>query len=182
MSNHRITPAAGWINSEKLPKGPNGRSLCRWCSNEVPKGRRSFCGDDCVHQHKLRSDPGYLRQMVERRDHGVCALCRLDTERVKRVFDILRDKVRRGRYSYFDGYPGAVDREPLRYPALARFRRRFPWFSPSTSPWQADHIIPVAEGGGECGLDNIRTLCTGCHQEVTKQLRLRLKAQKQKAS
>ena len=29
--------------------------------------------------------------------------------------------------------------------------------------WQADHIIPVAEGGGLCGLENMRTLCTFCH-------------------
>lgn len=31
--------------------------------------------------------------------------------------------------------------------------------------WQADHITPVIEGGGECGLDNFRTLCTACHKE-----------------
>jgi len=40
--------------------------------------------------------------------------------------------------------------------------------------WQADHIKPVAEGGGECGLDNIRTLCTACHKEATAELRRRL--------
>jgi len=33
--------------------------------------------------------------------------------------------------------------------------------------WQADHIVPVIEGGGECGLDNYRTLCTACHKEET---------------
>ena len=33
--------------------------------------------------------------------------------------------------------------------------------------WQADHILPVIEGGGECTLDNLRTLCTGCHREET---------------
>ena len=33
--------------------------------------------------------------------------------------------------------------------------------------WQADHIVPVVEGGGECDLDNLRTLCTGCHREET---------------
>ena len=32
--------------------------------------------------------------------------------------------------------------------------------------WQADHIVPVAEGGGECSLANLRTLCTPCHAEV----------------
>lgn len=33
--------------------------------------------------------------------------------------------------------------------------------------WQADHIIPVVEGGGECTLANLRTLCTACHREET---------------
>ncbi len=41
--------------------------------------------------------------------------------------------------------------------------------------WQADHIVPVAEGGGECGLDNMRTLCTPCHKAATRALRKRLK-------
>jgi len=36
--------------------------------------------------------------------------------------------------------------------------------------WQADHILPVSEGGGECGIENMRTLCTAHHQEATKAL------------
>jgi len=35
------------------------------------------------------------------------------------------------------------------------------------SLWQADHIVPVVEGGGGCGLDNLRTLCTRCHKTAT---------------
>ena len=30
--------------------------------------------------------------------------------------------------------------------------------------WQADHRQSVVEGGGLCGLDNYRTLCTPCHR------------------
>jgi hypothetical protein len=37
--------------------------------------------------------------------------------------------------------------------------------------WQADHIQAVCEGGGECDLDNYRTLCTPCHMKVTGELR-----------
>jgi len=33
--------------------------------------------------------------------------------------------------------------------------------------WQADHIVPVCEGGGECDLTNLRTLCTMCHEKET---------------
>ena len=35
--------------------------------------------------------------------------------------------------------------------------------------WQADHVVPVYRGGGLCGLENLRTLCTPCHADVTRQ-------------
>lgn len=42
-------------------------------------------------------------------------------------------------------------------------------------PWQMDHIIPVCEGGGLCGLDGYRTLCNDCHKTETNKLKSRLK-------
>jgi 5-methylcytosine-specific restriction endonuclease McrA len=39
--------------------------------------------------------------------------------------------------------------------------------------WDMDHTIPVIEGGGECGLENLRTLCILCHKKVTKELAAR---------
>lgn len=44
------------------------------------------------------------------------------------------------------------------------------------SLWQADHVVPVSEGGGASGLDNYRTLCLPCHKAVTKELASRLAA------
>jgi len=44
--------------------------------------------------------------------------------------------------------------------------------------WQADHILAVSEGGGGCGLENLRTLCVPCHTDVTEKLRSRLKLHK----
>jgi 5-methylcytosine-specific restriction enzyme A len=44
----------------------------------------------------------------------------------------------------------------------------------TTSSWEADHILPVIEGGGHCGLDNLRTLCVPCHRQVTRELRARI--------
>lgn len=47
--------------------------------------------------------------------------------------------------------------------------------------WQADHIKPVAEGGGSCGLENIQTLCTPCHKRKTaEQARRRAAERKEK--
>lgn len=36
MSTTRAMPG-GWVDRRLLPKGPNGRNLCRWCNLEVPK-------------------------------------------------------------------------------------------------------------------------------------------------
>ncbi len=39
--------------------------------------------------------------------------------------------------------------------------------------WEVDHKVPVAEGGGHCSLDNLRTACIPCHKIVTKELAFR---------
>ncbi|MGC2404102.1 MAG: HNH endonuclease [Acidobacteriaceae bacterium] len=49
------------------------------------------------------------------------------------------------------------------------------------SLWDADHILPVKEGGGQCDLDNIRTLCLRCHRTVTGHLRERIRRAKVQA-
>lgn len=48
----------------------------------------------------------------------------------------------------------------------------------STHLWEADHIVPVSEGGGLCGLDGYRTLCKPCHGKETGKLRKRLNERK----
>jgi hypothetical protein len=33
--------------------------------------------------------------------------------------------------------------------------------------WDADHVLPVAKGGGLCGLNGYQTLCIFCHRRKT---------------
>jgi len=145
------TMRGGRAERQELPRGPNGRILCRWCNLETPRGRVTFCSDWCVHEWRLRTDPGYLREQVFERDKGVCATCGLDTaaewQRLKRLRIAKRVGV-------------------LRDWGLKSLKR--------ASLWDADHIVPVAEGGGECDLSNIRTLCLKCHRKATAELRERL--------
>lgn len=47
--------------------------------------------------------------------------------------------------------------------------------------YDCDHIVPVAEGGGCCGVDNLRILCGKCHGAETGKLRKRLNEQKRDA-
>lgn len=128
-----------------------GRTLCRWCNLEVPARRRTFCSEYCVHEWRLRTDPGYLRERVLERDRGVCAQCAQDT-----LAAYLHLRKLRG---------------PARRVALARWGLKT---LNRSSLWDADHILPVREGGGECDLSNIRTLCLPCHRAATLALRKRI--------
>lgn len=44
--------------------------------------------------------------------------------------------------------------------------------------WQADHDSPVAEGGQDLGLGNLRTLCLSCHKRETAKLAARRAARR----
>ena len=139
------------LRGTDLPKGADGRNLCRWCELEVPKGRFTFCSDFCVEEWRLRTDAGFLREKTLARDKGICALCSVDT--VAAYIALKRSR-------------GAAKVRLLQHWGLKTINRR--------TLWDADHIVPVVEGGGACDLSNIRTLCLLCHREATKQLRDRL--------
>jgi 5-methylcytosine-specific restriction endonuclease McrA len=94
-----------------------------------------------VHEWKIRSSPWYVRREVKKRDKGICRLCGVNVLKAHREW---------GRRK-----PPATDRAARRQWRLERPR------------WEADHIVPVADGGGECGLENYRLLCRPCHLEVT---------------
>ena len=142
----------GWVDRKSIPRGPNDRGLCRWCSLEVPRGRFTFCSEYCVHEWKLRTQPAYLREKVFERDRGVCAHCGVDTLSEARKLRFARESKRASLLAYW---------------GLQRRSRK--------SLWDADHILPVTEGGGECDLENIRTLCLRCHRQATDALRQRIK-------
>lgn len=149
------------------PKGPDGRHLCRWCRKPVDPPRRYWCSDACVEEYRIRSDPSYARQKVWERDRGVCAVCGVDTGPLQEQLDALWSSVRWAP-------PSQAAQERLA--ALG-----FPWdpFMPRPHVWEADHIVPVVEGGGETGLENLRTLCLRCHRlETAKLARRRTHAHK----
>jgi 5-methylcytosine-specific restriction enzyme A len=150
VSTNRVSPDAGWVPTARLPKGPNGRALCRNCGTEVPRGRRSFCGDPCVEAWVVKTNPTRMRRVVFRRDHGVCAVCGFDTTQLSSEFQRLKTWHEQRDWYAANGIP--------------KGRREF---------WDADHVVPVVEGGGECGIENIRTLCLPCHRAETAKLMAR---------
>jgi 5-methylcytosine-specific restriction enzyme A len=124
-------------------RGKNGRLLCRWCRREVPKGRRTFCGDDCVQEWRIRSDPQYVRTLLFDRDNGICAECGLDT-----IAEWHRLKL--------------LEREDPKSYAKECATRKVP--KNRKSFWDSDHVVAVSQGGGECGLEGFRSLCIWCHK------------------
>ncbi len=154
----RRTMAGGRAEVATLQRGDEGRVLCRWCAVEVPRGRRTFCSAPCVDAWRIRTSPSYLRQQVFLRDRGICARCTVDTLAARRIIGAAR---------------GARRQNLLALWGLVRLSRK--------SLWDADHIVPVVEGGGECDLANLRTLCLHCHRVVTESLRARRRAAREVA-
>lgn len=157
MSKDRIAPEAGFVNTGKLPRGPQGRALCRECGQEVPRGRRSFCSDGCVDAWKWKTDPGFVRRKVFERDRGICADCGLDCQLLAGALAGLRELTTLG----WHGNPRA-DITPEIKAITAKLN-----CPGRTTLWDADHVVPVAQGGGGCGLDNYQTLCVWCHRDKT---------------
>lgn len=140
----RVVAADQW---GKPDLDASGRPVCRWCRGPVQRPRRTFCSDGCVHEWKIRSSPWYVRREVKKRDKGTCRLCGFNVVKAHREWT--RSK------------PPVSDRAARK--AWRRTRPR----------WEADHIVPVADGGGECGLENYRLLCRPCHVRITVEWRAR---------
>lgn len=132
---------------------------CTWCDGPLPKRCTRWCSVSCEEEGYIRF--GYWHGPVLRRDAGICAICGFDLlacqARVKRLVSKAKGNCGRGRY-----YPQSFSR-------IRKFSCRTGIYQ-NGQPYEVDHIIPVVEGGGCCGLDNLRTLCFVCHSQVTKAL------------
>jgi superfamily II DNA or RNA helicase len=159
--------------------------LCLNCFKEVSLSETSefeeirasavllFCSSKCEKDMKVKASSGAARQQLMKRDRGICDICNLDCATlVKRLQSIEKNQeadseemplwkqqrerlLSRKEYQVFASKLSSAMKESLIDRAL------------SGKAWQADHIIPVFEGGGQCTITNLRTLCTACHREVT---------------
>lgn len=183
-------------------EGQKGR--CAWCgTEELPKGRSSWCSEECVEAYKISAWPSHIRNLVKRRDKGICAICGCDAEKEFRAWREQANEISRLAYrlisdanknlvwvpersrmefrSQYEGLPhfSPHGKEGLRFKKYM-MEKYNPgrWTGGRTSGWDADHIIPVVEGGGECDLSNYRTLCHPCHKGVTADLAKRTAAKR----
>jgi hypothetical protein len=144
-----------------------GRGECTWCGQQVPARRIKWCGSECVQNFQLRCQPAYQRPFVLKREHFICEMCGRDVQASQR-----RGIDEWGRHPSHSAY--GVDWKHKQSVREEIFRRhgwaRGEWY-------EVDHIIPVIEGGGLLGPENLRLLCGACHAVVTRELRARLKQQ-----
>lgn len=150
---------------------------CTWCRKFIKgaKGNRTWCGPGCVDAFKEANWPQHRRSAMQRRDRGVCAVCGIDTvafmELVKALRH-LRNEYGLCRLVSWIGKPiparnGVRPWRPWKYRACQCVFCVAIREAADLSRWEADHIVPVIEGGGLCGLDGYRTLCVACHKKET---------------
>ncbi len=129
---------------------------CRWCLNTCPKTTQTFCSPNCVKEWKFRSSGTVLRKAVFHRDKGRCAVCQKNSKAWQR--EIWEE------YQLIRALKGYTAKEiQAKIDRLCRAEGIVEgdlW----KSPWEADHIVAVIDGGGMCGLENLQTLCIVCHR------------------
>ena len=151
----------------------SGLPHCLVCLLEHEARRNSpFCSEKCAASYGAAASQAYGRRQIYDRDHGVCATCGFDAHELFRVISALPTSAERMQVLMQTHYSTSSDRvaRMLRCPKEGDF-------------WEADHILPVEEGGGECDLLNLQTLCVPCHAAKTRKQQVESKARKrQKAA
>eukprot|EP00760_Papus_ankaliazontas_P015126 PhM_4_TR16358/c0_g2_i1/m.81850 len=143
--------------------------LCLWCRAELPKISTPqseidlFCSGTCRAEYFVRRSSSAVRAQVYQLEHAQCRGCGVDCDALlQKLKSIATTDV---------GYRERTDCLLSAMPTLSLFPDavRLAVYAPSEGAlWQVDHVLPVADGGGMCGLENLQTLCTACHRQKTK--------------
>ncbi|KAJ2354404.1 hypothetical protein GGF43_003262 [Coemansia sp. RSA 2618] len=165
-----IERSSGAVFDERLLRGPKGNTLCLWCGSECKSSSALFCnavrarsrfGEGCEHEHRMRRDGQYVRRQLFLRDGGACAKCGIDThELFTRAIACRTLEQRRAMFKQL-----ARQTSPHWYSKTKRPLESMEYDFTGGMMWEAAHVIDVRHGGGLCGLDGFRTLCTPCHSE-----------------
>lgn len=131
------------------------------CKNETAKKPEYFedlfCNLECYEEYSWRTSSRYLREALFQIERGICTNCQLDCHKlVEHLKPLSYDK----REQYIRRVAPKVAMRKKLFDKLVQ--------DPTEgNAWHADHLVPVFQGGGECRLDNMRTLCVACHTDVT---------------
>ncbi len=160
-SGHRKPPMpASFLRRPRL------KGVCRWCDKPVlnAKGEatKGTWHPECVTAYKLIAWPADTRAAVWGRDQGICARCGLDAERQWKRWNKANRIIT---FTYWRK-SSVKERHAVRLIQAAESRLARMGKGWKAGAWQHDHIRPLIEANGELSfwqLDNIQTLCGGCH-------------------
>jgi 5-methylcytosine-specific restriction protein A len=137
-----------------------------------------WCSRACFEDVALRCGLIKPNALVYQRDHGVCAMCGADAGAATRALERIRQV---DRWDFRLTYAENHERTSAARSAAFLILDAWGVSEETRSLWDADHIVPVIEGGGGCGLSNYRTLCVSCHRGETAQLASR-RAERRRAA
>ncbi|XP_019200029.1 PREDICTED: DNA annealing helicase and endonuclease ZRANB3 isoform X3 [Ipomoea nil] len=161
----------GWSDKDE-PLCKLCQSVCKKSNAKEPEYFEDlFCSLDCHEEYRLRTSRRYIRERLSEIEHGICTGCKLNCHKlVKHIRPLLHDK----REEHIKKVaPQIAKRKKL--------LKRLVDEPNEGNAWHADHIIPVYKGGGECLLENMRTLCVACHADVTAAQHNERRKERQKA-
>ena len=156
-----------WKNLPAFRKDKFGYYLCRLCKQPCPEMERYWCSEECLRNYLFMSDGSYVRGKLFERDLGICAECGVNAAQMDDALARLKDDLL---------HPLLMSIHPMIVATLraegwknirVRGRGSYADAIEYTSCWEADHVRAISEGGGECGLENYRTLCFVCHKKVS---------------
>uniref|UniRef100_A0A8C4Q9K5 Zinc finger, RAN-binding domain containing 3 n=1 Tax=Eptatretus burgeri TaxID=7764 RepID=A0A8C4Q9K5_EPTBU len=158
-------------SSASRPVGLSTRDITQ--AADVSKGpatkawHNRFCSEVCRQSFLLRANSSVVRKVVCETEYGVCQACGLDAQvlfrHVRDAPCTLRKQLLQ--QSPMMHLPVKQLNDMVRDPHAGQF-------------WQADHIRPVWNGGGQCSLANLQTLCTPCHLKKTEKQEVERKRMK----
>ncbi|ELT88125.1 hypothetical protein CAPTEDRAFT_113875 [Capitella teleta] len=177
MSKHEFVKAIQEADESRLNNmegyvqavNAQGVPLCINCHKEFPSNQVSasalrshawqtrLCSVSCTEQYWLKSSREYGRKAVYDAEHGQCQLCGIEAHQFFTNLNMIHDRKKRAEMiqnSKFNQLHQRTKQKMVVDPQAGQF-------------WQVDHILPVVDGGGQCDLDNLRTLCSVCHNKVT---------------
>ena len=148
----------------------DGSPHCLYCvATHTPQPDSPFCSEQCAASFHCAASQGSARRQLFERDRGVCQQCRFDAHALFLRVAALQSPQARMQALLDSHYNTLGDRAKrmLNDPKEGDF-------------WEADHVVAVAEGGGESDLQNYQTLCVPCHAKKSQAQKERSKAEKRK--
>ena len=160
-----------------------GAKLCSMhgCPNRLQGRQRRWCSKKCGSDAFASWDWKAARGLVYERDRGVCSNCGINTEDLRKAFRWFNDWLHKEDARAGNSLRGVTFRTEPTLRSLMSAKGIPKHLALEDNFWQADHIIPLAEGGKLCDLDNLRTVCIPCHKKHTAALAARLAQQRRVA-